>query len=67
MKNIKVAVIAIIDGLLIIAALVAAILGLIHSVSTSAEYILLMLTPAPVCWIHTKLNKICDKLNGTHE
>ncbi len=64
MKKIKVAAIAIIDGLLIVSALVAAILGLIHSVSTGAEYALLMLTPAPVAWIHTKLNAICDRLNG---
>lgn len=67
MKKFKVAFIAVIDGLLIISAVVAAILGLIYSISASAEYLLLMLTPAPVCWIHTKLNKICDKLNGTHE
>ncbi len=64
MKKIKVAFIAIIDGLLIIAALVSTILGLMYSVSISAEYLLLMLTPAPVFWIHFKLNKICNKING---
>lgn len=67
MKKIKVAFIAIIDGLLIIAAVTATILGLIYSVSISAQYLLLMLTPAPVCWIHFKLNKICDKINGIYE
>ena len=67
MKKFKVAFIAIIDGLLIITAVVAAILGLIYSISASAEYLLLMLAPAPVCWIHFKLNKICDKINGFDE
>ena len=67
MKKIKVAFIAIIDGLLIITAVTSAILGLIYSLSISAEYLLLMLVPAPVCWIHFKLNKVCDKINGIDE
>lgn len=67
MKKFKVAAIAIIDGLLMVSALVAAILGLIHSVSTSAEYLLMVLAPAPAAWIHTKLNAICDRLNGLNK
>lgn len=67
MKKTLLAVVAIFDGLLVIAAITAFILGFIHSISTSAEYALLMLTPAPVIWIHFRLNKICSRLNGTEE
>lgn len=64
MKKFKVATIAIIDGLIIIAAVVAAILGLIYATTISAEYLLLILAPAPAAWLHLKLNKICDRING---
>lgn len=65
MRKFKLYTIAIIDGLIIIAAVTAAILGLIHSISTSAEYALLLLTPAPAIWLHFKINKVRDRLNGT--
>lgn len=65
MKKTLLAVVAIFDGLLMIAAVTAFILGFIHSISTSAEYALLMLTPAPAIWLHFKINKVCDRLNGT--
>lgn len=64
MRKFKLCTIAIIDGLIIIAAVTAAILGLIYSISTSAEYALLLLTPAPVIWLHFKINKVCDRLNA---
>lgn len=64
MKKFKVAVIAIFDGLLVVAAMAGVILGLIHSFTTGAEYALFMLSPVPVVWIHTRLSRICDKLNG---
>lgn len=67
MKKFKVATIAIIDGLIIIAAVVAAILGLIYATTISAEYLLLILAPTPAAWLHIKLNKICDRINGTLE
>lgn len=64
MRKLKLYTLAIIDGLILVSALAAAILGLIHSVSTSAEYLLLVLTPAPAAWLHIKLNRLCDKLHG---
>lgn len=63
MRKFKLYTIAIIDGLIIIAAATAAILGFIHSISTSAEYALLMLSPVPIAWVHMRLSKVCDKLN----
>ena len=65
MRKFKLYTIAIIDGLIIISAVTAAILGLIHSISTSAEYALLLLTTAPAIWLHFKINKVCDRLNRT--
>ena len=62
MRKLKLYTLAIIDGLILISSLAAAILGLIHSVSTSAEYLLLLLTPAPAAWLHTKIDRLCDKL-----
>lgn len=64
MKKFKVATIAIIDGLVIIAAIVATFLGLIYATTISAEYLLLILAPAPAAWLHSKFNKFCDKING---
>ena len=64
MKKTLLAVAAIFDGLLMIAAVTAFILGFMHSISTSAEYALLILTPAPVIWLHFKINKVCDRLNA---
>ena len=62
MRKLKLYTLAIIDGLILIAAVTALILGLIHSVSTSAEYLLLVLTPAPAAWLHFKINRLCDNL-----
>ncbi len=64
MTKFKVAILAIFDGLLLATATGATVLGFIHSISTSAEYILLMLTPVPVIWLHTRINKYCDKIQG---
>ena len=65
MRKLKLYTLAIIDGLILVAAVTATILGLIYSISMSAEYLLLMLTPAPAAWLHIKINKVCDRLNGT--
>lgn len=64
MRKIKLYTLAIIDGLILVAATVAAALGFIYSVSISAEYLLLILAPAPAVWAHIKLSRICDRLNG---
>ena len=66
MKKIKVAIIAIIDGLVLITAITATMLGLIYSTNISAEYLLLILAPAPAAWIHIKLSKLCDKIHETN-
>ena len=58
MKKIKVAIIAIIDGLVLITAITATMLGLIYSTNISAEYLLLILAPAPAAWIHIKLSNL---------
>lgn len=67
MKKIKVAIIAIVDGLLIVTAIIACMLGLIYATTVSAEYLLLILAPAPAAWLHTKLSKLCDRINGILE
>lgn len=60
----KVAAFAIIDGILLICATVAFVLGFIYAVTITAECLLLILVPAPVIWLHTRINKLCDKLQG---
>lgn len=64
MKKILVAIIAIIDGLFLVGATLMVTLGIIYSTTISAEYLLLLLGPFPIAWIHKKLNIICDRLNG---
>lgn len=67
MKKIKVAIIAIIDGLILVTAMTAVFLGIIYTTTISAEYFLLMLAPAPAVWLHTKLYKLCERLNDTQD
>lgn len=64
MKKILVAIIAIIDGLFLVGATLMVILGIIYATTINAEYLLLLLGPFPIAWIHKKLNNICDRLDG---
>ena len=64
MKKFIIAAIAIFDGLLLILATMSVILGFIYATTISAEYLLLLLAPAPVCFIHRAAYRFCDKLQG---
>lgn len=67
MKKIVIAVIAILDGILLVAATMAVVLGFIYATTISAEYLLLLLTPVPVYFIHRAAYRFCDKLQGLEE
>ena len=64
MKKILVAIIAIIDGLFLVGATLMVTLGIIYATTINAEYLLLLLGPFPIAWIHKKFNNVCDRLNG---
>lgn len=67
MKKIVIAVIAILDGLLLVVATMAVVLGFIYATTISAEYLLLLLIPVPVYFIHRAAYRFCDKLQGLEE
>ena len=67
MKKIVIAVIAFLDGLLLVVATMAVVLGFIYVTTISAEYLLLLLIPVPVYFIHRAAYRFCDKLQGLEE
>ncbi len=67
MKKFTIAIIAIFDGLLMACATAAVMLGIIYATTISAEYLLLMLAPVPVWFIHRAAYRFCDKLQGLDE
>lgn len=64
MKKFVIATIAILDGLLLAFTTTAVILGFIYATTISAEYLLLVLTPAPAFFIHRAAYRFCDKLQS---
>ena len=62
--KIKVLILAIFDGIILIAAAIAFVLGFIYAVTISAEYLLLALAIAPALWMHHQIEKLCDFMQG---
>lgn len=64
MKKTAIALVSIIAGLLIIASLVAFILGIIYTVSYSPAWLGLLVIPVPALIAAKLLYKAADRMNG---
>lgn len=64
MKKTAIALVSIIAGLLIIASLLAFILGIIYTVSYSPAWLGLLVIPVPALIAAKLLFKVADRMNG---